>query len=280
MNSQITTYSKAVQKSFSRMNWSTIGDNIMKRFFTIILATIIFAIILWLGKYIINLLYRQTKRVEILGGFRRTETFRALTLNIFRYTTYFCYLYAILSMIGVPVGTLIAGAGIFSIAVGLGAQGFVSDVVNGFFILLERQFDVGDIVKIGDIKGNVIGIGLRTTKILSQDGTITFIPNRSISIVQNLSRHDRVINVDIKIQPNTPIDKVRKVIEKEDQAIMEQEQVELKAAPEIIGPVNNDGQLIFRVAVHTTKIPQPKLSAHLLSVYLQALARAGICLNE
>lgn len=57
-------------------------------------------------------------------------------------------------MLGVPVGTLIASAGIFSVALGLGAQGFVSDIVTGFFILLEDQIDVGDYVKIETIEGD------------------------------------------------------------------------------------------------------------------------------
>ncbi|WP_252898921.1 mechanosensitive ion channel domain-containing protein [Secundilactobacillus odoratitofui] len=57
-----------------------------------------------------------------------------------------------MSFLGVPVGTLIAGAGIFSLALGLGAQGFVSDIVTGAFILMEEQINVGDAVKIGTIE--------------------------------------------------------------------------------------------------------------------------------
>ena len=76
-------------------------------------------------------------------------TVNALVLNIYRYTCYFFLFYAILSEIGDPVGTLIAGAGIFSLALGLGAQSLVSDIVTGFFILLEQQLDVGDTVQIG-----------------------------------------------------------------------------------------------------------------------------------
>lgn len=280
MNSQISSYTKHFQKAMIGINWSKVGDNLVHKFGTLILATLIFIIILWVGKWIINLFFKQTKRIEFLGGFRRAATFRALTLNIFRYTTYFCYLYAVLSLVGVPVGTLIAGAGIFSIALGLGAQGFVSDVVNGFFILLEKQLDVGDLVEINHIKGQVTAIGLRTTKVLSADGTLNFIPNRSITIIKNFSRHDHLENIDLKIPLNVDLNKVNQIIRKENQQIMKTEQAELVAAPEIIGPVEVNDHVIFRVAVNMSTKNHDLLVPKILSAYLQALARGGIHLTD
>jgi small conductance mechanosensitive channel len=110
------------------------------------------------------------------------------------------------------VGTLIAGAGIFSLALGLGAQSLVSDIVTGFFILLEQQLDVGDTVQIGQIKGTVTALGIRTTQVTSSDGTLNFIPNRNITIVQNLSRNNMVSNVDIRITSKTPLSKVEEIV--------------------------------------------------------------------
>lgn len=280
MNSQISSYTKHMQQVLQAIDWTKVGDNILHKFGSLVLTTVIFIVILWIGKWIINLFFRQTKRVEFLGGFRRTATFRALTLNIFRYTTYFCYLYALLSIIGVPVGTLIAGAGIFSIALGLGAQGFVSDVVNGFFILLEKQLDVGDLVEINHIRGKVTAIGLRTTKVLSADGTLNFIPNRSISIIKNFSRHDHLENIDLKIPTDVDFNQVSQIIRKENQKIMQNEQVELVATPEIIGPIEVNGKVVFRVAVNMSTQDHHKLIPHILSAYLQALARGGIHLTE
>lgn len=280
MNSQLATYSKHFQKTIMNINWFHVGDNIIKKSGTLLFATIIFALILWIGKWVINSVFQQTRRIEILGGFRRAATFRALTLNIFRYTTYFCYLYAVLSIIGVPVGTLIAGAGIFSIALGLGAQGFVSDVVNGFFILLEEQLDVGDLVEINNIKGTVTAVGLRTTKLLSSDGTLNFIPNRSINIIKNFSRHSHLVNIDLNIAMDSDLKLVKQIITKENQRIMQTEQAELVATPEIIGPVDVNGKLVFRVAVNMPTKQQNKLTPKLLSAYLTALARGGIHLTK
>lgn len=167
-------------------------------------------------------------------------------------------LYALLSLIGVPVGTLVAGAGIFSIALGLGAQGFVSDVVNGFFILLEEQIDVGDTVQIGTIKGTVQAIGLRTTQVLSADGTLTFIQNRNITMIQNYSRHDLSANIDILINAQTPLDQLQTLIESLTPAILAQHP-ELTQAPQIIGPTTNtNGQLVYRIMITATSVPSSR----------------------
>ena len=99
------------------------------------------------------------------------------------YVLYFFLVYCLLSILGVPVSSLLAGAGLAGVALGLGAQGFLSDVVNGFFILLENQFEVGDAVEVGAVTGLVSTVGIRTTQLRGFDGTMHIIPNRNISIV-------------------------------------------------------------------------------------------------
>lgn len=280
MNSQVTQYSQHLQRRLLSLNWDQIGDNILQRFSTIILATVIFAVILWLGKWLINSFFKRTSKIEFMGGFHRAATFRALTLNIFRYTTYFCYLYAILSLIGVPVGTLIAGAGILSIAVGLGAQSFVSDVVNGFFILLEQQFDVGDEVELNSIHGKVVGIGMRTTRVLSSDGTVNFIPNRTITVVKNFSRHDLSTNIDLQIADNAPIEQINQIISQVNDDFMAEHDKTIDGKPTIVGPLSANGQLVFRIVVTTKQNAATSIHATLLSRYLKAMADHNIALAK
>ncbi|MCC9882215.1 mechanosensitive ion channel family protein, partial [Streptococcus agalactiae] len=114
--------------------------------------------------------------------------------------------YWILSILGVPISSLLAGAGIAGVAIGLGAQGFLSDVVNGFFILLENQFDVGDIINVGTVSGTVTNVGIRTTQIHDFDGTLHFIPNRNITIVSNKSRSNMRAQIDIPLFVHTNLD--------------------------------------------------------------------------
>ena len=126
------------------------------------------------------------------------------------YVLYFFLVYCLLSILGVPVSSLLAGAGLAGVALGLGAQGFLSDVVNGFFILLENQFEVGDAVEVGAVTGLVSTVGIRTTQIRGFDGTLHFIPNRNITIVSNKSRGDMRAQIDIPVSythltlPTTP----------------------------------------------------------------------------
>ena len=188
-----------LKKAFTDLSWHEISQQLLSKFLLIIVTFVLFLILLWVGRVIIVHLFQESKKYNVLKNSNRMATVKALVLNIYRYTCYFFLLYAILSEIGVPVGTLIAGAGIFSLALGLGAQSLVSDIVTGFFILLEQQLDVGDTVQIGQIKGTVTALGIRTTQVTSSDGTLNFIPNRNITIVQNLSRNNMVSNVDIRI---------------------------------------------------------------------------------
>lgn len=248
----LTNQARQVGRSLANLNWDLIVRHATNRLFSIILAIVTFTIILGIGKGIINLIFKQTRRIQVLGGARRAATFHVLTLNVYRYTCYFFLIYALLSLIGVPVGTLLAGAGIFSIALGLGAQGFVSDVVNGFFILLEKQIDVGDVVKIGTVKGRVAAVGLRTTQVLAGDGTLTYIQNRNISMVQNFSRHDLTANVDLWITPATPLAQLKATILTTNRDLP-QHLPDLVKDPTIVGPTTDtQGHLVYRVMITAT----------------------------
>jgi len=94
----------------------------------------------------------------------------------------------ILPVLGINMGPLLASAGIAGLAIGFGAQTLVKDVINGFFILLENQFDVGDVVRLGGVTGTVELLTLRRTMLRDADGTLHTIPNSEIRLVSNLTR--------------------------------------------------------------------------------------------
>lgn len=94
----------------------------------------------------------------------------------------------ILPIVGINMGPLLASAGIAGLAIGFGAQTLVKDVINGFFILLENQYDLGDVVRIAGVKGSVEAMTLRRTVLRDDDGTIHQVPNSQITIVSNLTR--------------------------------------------------------------------------------------------
>jgi moderate conductance mechanosensitive channel len=94
----------------------------------------------------------------------------------------------ILPLLGVNMGPLLASAGVAGLAIGFGAQTLVHDVINGFFILMENQYDVGDVVRIAGVSGTVESMTLRRTTLRDDSGAIHFVPNSEIKIVSNLTR--------------------------------------------------------------------------------------------
>lgn len=171
---------------------------------------IAFAIVKKIGRKILDRTFlNMSKRKNISEG--RALTLHRLAENILSYSLIFILAASLFNAFGLPVASLIAGAGVVGLAIGFGAQGLVSDVVTGFFLLLEKQLDVNDYVTIGNIDGIVEAVGLRTTQLRSFDGTLNYIPNRDIMTVRNHSRGNMRALVDIGIAYDEDIDHVIEV---------------------------------------------------------------------
>lgn len=209
----------------------------------------------------------------------RQKTISRLVESILTYLLYFILIYWVLSILGLPVSSLLAGAGIAGVAVGLGAQGFLSDLVNGFFILIERQFDVGDYVRLTNgsitIAGTIVSMGIRTTKVRDADGTLHFIPNRNILVVSNQSRGDMRAQIDIPLSLNTDLETVYRIIEEVNQR--EVAAFEQISSVTVLGPQTTaTGQFVFRVNM-TVANGQQYLAYHrFFGLYQDALRQAGI----
>ncbi|MDQ0482075.1 mechanosensitive ion channel family protein [Guptibacillus hwajinpoensis] len=143
---------------------------------------------------------------------RREATLIRLIENILTYVVYFISLVMILSEFEVDVTTLIAGAGVVGLAVGFGAQNLVRDIITGFFIIFEKQFSVGDYVRISGVEGFVEEIGLRVTKIKSWTGELHILPNGNINQVTNYSIHNSIAVVDVSIAYEEQIQEAEAVI--------------------------------------------------------------------
>lgn len=176
----------------------------------LILAFIIFVPI---GKKIIEkTIQRAGKNEKLSPG--RVKTLEKLIVNVFSYVMIFVFFVMLFAIFAIPIAPLLAGAGIIGLAIGFGAQGLVSDVVTGFFILLERQMEIDDYVTSGGYDGIVEEVGLRTTKIRSFDGTLNFVPNRLLEGVANHSRGNMRALVDIGISYDDNIDEAITVLER------------------------------------------------------------------
>ncbi len=118
----------------------------------------------------------------------------------------------ILPLVGLDIKPLLASAGIAGLAIGFGAQTLVKDVINGFFILLEDQYHLGDVVQIAGVKGTVEDMTLRRTALRDGDGSVHFIPNSEIKVVSNLTRDWTQITLHIAVDYAEQSDRVIKVL--------------------------------------------------------------------
>ncbi|KJW12006.1 mechanosensitive ion channel family protein [Levilactobacillus spicheri] len=271
------TSTKWFQHYIQSFNWESFFHLVTTRFLNLVALTVLFFLINLIGKAILSRSFKKYLASRDQTS-NRLQTISMLTMNLFHYTVLFFWVYALLSTLGVPVGTLVAGAGIFSLALGLGAQGFVSDLVTGISILVEQQFDVGDAVKIGTIEGTVTALGLRTTQVTSADGTVNYIPNRNITIIANRSRNNMRALVNIPIATSTPVEQLPAIIERVNEQLV-------PAHPSIIeDPVLTgvvtlpSGELVYQVGLIAKNGSQFNLQATFLTAYLKAIRQAGITL--
>lgn len=263
--------SMKINPSDFTVDWSKISNNLLGTIWQLFLTTLIFYLINRIGKKVINQYVNDRKAKN-----KRTKTITALINSIFHYTVLFFYLFAVLSILGIPVGTLLASAGIFSLALGMGAQGFVSDLVNGFFILSEDQFDVGDTVKIDSQVGTVVQLGLRTTRLKGSDGSIIYIPNRNISIVQNMAHGGISLNINLELDANNDFEEVKKLIKQVNSTIQPAKK-SLIQGPAIVGVSNQNGNdVTFTVHFQVKAGKESAIRNLYLSNYIAALQKNNI----
>jgi small-conductance mechanosensitive channel len=153
---------------------------------------------------------KKSKRLKLRS--RRVQTVGRLLKNTASYTLNFIAILLILGEFHIQLAPLLAGAGVLGLAIGFGAQSLVKDVITGFFIILEDQFAVGDVVQTGAFKGTVEMIGLRATRIRNWTGEIHIIPNGLINEVTNFSVNQSLAVIDITIPYEESIESLENTI--------------------------------------------------------------------
>ncbi|GAE33771.1 mechanosensitive ion channel family protein [Halalkalibacter akibai] len=236
----------------------------------IVIAVIAFLVARSIGKRLIS---GSFQKMESQRGMSpgRVKTLEKLTVNAFSYVLIFVFITILISIFGLDATGLIAGAGVVGLAIGFGAQGLVSDVVTGFFLLLEKQVDVDDYVTAGGVDGIVEQVGLRNTQIRGFDGTLHFVPNRAIGNVSNHSRGNMRALVDMSISYNDNIDEAIAVLQTAcDQVALEEEAI--KEGPNVVGVQSlGDSDVVIRVIAKTENMQQWAVERKLRKVLKEAL---------
>ncbi len=172
----------------------------------IILVSIVIYLFL---KQVVNNVFRfKSKRIDN----KKSKTINGLINNLIKYFIIVIDLVMILDIFGIDTKTLIASLGIVGLVAGLAVQDTLKDFVAGVSIIFENQYRIGDTITVKGFRGEVIDLGIKSTKIKAYTGEIMIIPNHLIEEVINHSLEKSVAIIDIPVSYNTDIDKLEDVL--------------------------------------------------------------------
>jgi moderate conductance mechanosensitive channel len=192
--------------------WRTDGLEFLRVDVPKLLVIVVLAFVLIrLMKIVINRLLAFSRH-ESGARAQQLRTAAGVIGSVGTFVIIFLALMQILPVLGVNMGPLLASAGVAGLAIGFGAQTLVHDVINGFFILLENQYAVGDVVRVAGVKGTVEAMTMRNTTLRDDDGTLHIVPNSEIKIVSNLTRDWAQVALHVYVAYNEDSDKVVKLL--------------------------------------------------------------------
>lgn len=209
----------------------------------------------------------------------RVSTFSRVIKSVVTIVFTFVGGLAALSVVGVDLIPLLAGAGIIGLAISFASQSIIKDMINGFLILLEDQYAVGDVIMVGEVSGLVENMNLRITQLRNNEGRLITIPNSAIAVVQNLSKDWSRVDIAIDVAYGTDPDHALEVIRRVGESMYSDREwrAKMPEAPEVLGidELDHTG-LLIRVWLKTQPLQQWKVGREFRRRLKYALDEAGI----
>ena len=166
---------------------------------------------------------------------RRTQTVTSIVSNLLKYVAAIVIFCGVLSMLGVNVATILASLGVLALIIGFGAESLIADVVTGMFILLDNQYNVGDIIEINGFRGYVSEIGIRTTCVTDTGGNVKIINNSDMKNILNRSDKASVAVSTIDIPYDTDLEALEEKLPGLLEEIHQKHADAMLAPPEYLG---------------------------------------------
>ncbi|RBP44055.1 mechanosensitive ion channel family protein [Garciella nitratireducens] len=248
---------------------------IFQKILLMIIVFILVRIAIKLGNRFINGFFQKKTTDKFSIEERRAHTLSTILKSVYSYVIYFI---GIITVIGsfVDITSLLAVAGVGSLAVAFGAQSLVEDFVTGFFIFLDDQFSVGDYVTLKNFNGIVENMGLRTTEIRDFSGDLHIIPNREIITVTNHSRGNMQAKVDVGIAYEEDIQRAIEVLENLCKQ-MAKENDKIVEGPYVLGVQElGDSSVNIRITAQTKNMEQWGVERQLRQKIKETFDQEGI----
>lgn len=265
---------KALKFSDKFLDWITNVDmwtNVMFSSIRIVVLFIVTRIAIRVVSKIIDRSLERHQQSRINVNPRRFATVGELLKNITAVTCNFVMVLLILSEFNFKLGPLLAGAGVLGLAIGFGAQSLVKDVITGFFIILEDQFAVGDVIQTGTYKGTVEVIGLRSTRLVSMNGETHILPNGMITSVTNFSLSNALAMVDLPVKNERSLEDTVGLIKQALTGVQE-ENPNLMAVPDVLGIQSlSTSEYVIRIVAQCLPNTRAEVERAILEHIKQAL---------
>lgn len=190
---------------------------------------------------------------------KRAQTLGNILRHVFLILISFIAILMILGELGIQLGPLLATAGIGALAIGFGAQSLVKDVISGFFIILENQYRIGDVIEAAGVSGLVESLNLRRTVLRDLEGRVHTIPNGEIKVVSNLSKEWSRSVLDLGISYREDLDQVFDLLREIGKELESEEPFKsaILEPLQILGVERfGESQLVIRMMVKTMPLKQ------------------------
>lgn len=261
--------SNAVQKNANELN-------IIEKLIKIALIFIVIFILTKIVNKIINKTMQKRRHTNLLVSDKRANTLINTLRKSINYFLVFVGVVMTLELFDIDTKSILATAGIGGLAIGFGAQSLVKDLITGFFILLEDQYSVGELIETEGYEGIVEDLGVRVTKLRAFSGELHIIPNGNIKVVTNKTRGSMRALVTMSIAYESDVDKAIKVLEGvcED---MKNKYETITEGPTVLGIVNlGDYNVDINIVAKTNPMDQWDIERKIRKASKEALEKAGI----
>ncbi|MBO2516845.1 MAG: hypothetical protein CW338_06135 [Clostridiales bacterium] len=207
------------------------------------------------------------------SGYR---TAQSLILSVFNCTMYFVIIMYVFDAVGIDTSGVLTVAGIGGIALSLGSQTLVKDIISGVFLWIDGYVKVGDIINVSDTTGTVEKVSLRTTVLRCANGNLLIVPNGDIRTITNMTRDYRCALVDITVAHGQDYSKAIRVLE-EAMTTLDKESELIDEAPRVAGIIASDGRAAtIRIESRCAVADCWSLERKIRLAALEALAREGL----
>ncbi len=166
---------------------------------------------------------------------RRAKTVTSVISNMLKYIAAIVIFCGVLTILGVNIATIVASIGVIALIIGFGAESLIADVVTGLFILVDNQYNVGDIIEVGGFRGTVSDIGIRTTSVTDPGGNVKIINNSDMKNILNRSDKNSKAVAVFPVPYDTDIPALEEKIPAMLQSIYEAHKDVMKDVPKYLG---------------------------------------------